>query len=152
MFEKKRKIILTNAPQIRYNTYRCKTATRDRGGIGIRARLRGVSDKGTGSSPVDRTRVPWNRLIPWNFFFPKTGFFFARCFAPTPARRYGANKPFDRMVEKRPKDGKRNTANGIRFFMAVLPFFRSLPSAKRRSWEVPFSIIRRSRDVFCNIQ
>ena len=33
---------------------RCQ-AICDRGGIGIRARLRGVSDEGTGSSPVDRT-------------------------------------------------------------------------------------------------
>ena len=35
--------------------YNVNVAFCDRGGIGIRARLRGVSDKGTGSSPVDRT-------------------------------------------------------------------------------------------------
>ena len=76
-FEKKRKTILTNAPQIRYNTYRCETATRDRGGIGIRARLRGVSDKGTGSSPVDRTKNPWNQGS--TDFFMATGLLLLMC-------------------------------------------------------------------------
>ena len=70
---------------------------------------------------------------------------------PRPARRYGANKPFDRMAEKRPRDGKRNTANGTRFFMAVLPFFRFFAFSKKRSWEMLFSMIRRIRDAFCNI-
>ena len=40
-------------PAVAYNI---NVAFCDRGGIGIRARLRGVSDKGTGSSPVDRTK------------------------------------------------------------------------------------------------
>ena len=55
--------ILTRQAQILYNIYRCESATRDRGGIGIRARLRGVSDEGTGSSPVDRTNHKIHQLL-----------------------------------------------------------------------------------------
>ena len=50
------------------NKYRCQ-AICDHGGIGIRARLRGVSDKGTGSSPVDRTEaseyIVFGRFFVW---------------------------------------------------------------------------------------
>ena len=57
--EKYRDLCIDKTRARMYNMIRCQ-AICDRGGIGIRARLRGVSDKGTGSSPVDRTKDPWS--------------------------------------------------------------------------------------------